>query len=348
VINNPLDNSNDVLSGCTAEVAALHHRCLTGTPNYGVELPLFESILRAAVEKYLVDASCGRFPNTEDVRQFLQELQIEDLYLAAACAQGNEHAWWDFDSGYRRYIERIARHLASAENAAEEVIDHVYVELYGTRVVEGVRQSKFATYTGRGTLKGWLRTIVWHAVVDMHRARRDEVSLDEWSESGGEAEDRPGFRAETKNSEREIFDRIALERYADASAAAFDGAFGSLEDHERLLLLYYHVDELKLREIARLVEQPESPLRRWFQRQSKKRVSAPESRVHESTVMRWLERTYQKLLSNFKQELGTNRGLTASEIEVCLEIAGSEAGAEEIGKHLANFSGPEFSKRQAE
>jgi RNA polymerase sigma-70 factor len=348
VINNPLDNSNDVLFGCTAEVAALHHRCQTATPNYGVDLPLFESILRGGVEKYLVDASCGRFPNTEDVRQFLQDLQIEDLYLAAGCAQGNEHAWWDFDSGYRRYIERIARHLASAENAAEEVIDHVYVELYGTRVVEGVRQSKFATYTGRGTLKGWLRTIVWHAVVDMHRARRDEVSLDEWSESGGEAEDRPGFRAETKNSESEIFDRIALERYADASAAAFDGAFGSLEDHERLLLLYYHVDELKLREIARLVEQPESPLRRWFQRQSKKRVSAPESRVHESTVMRWLERTYQKLLSNFKQELGTNRGLTASEIEVCLEIAGSEAGAEEIGKHLANFSGPEYSKRQAE
>jgi hypothetical protein len=64
--------------------------------------------------------------------------------------------------------------------------------------------------------------------------------------------------------------------------------------------------------------------------------------------MRWLERTYQKLLSNFKQELASNRGLTASEIEVCLEIAGSEAGAEEIGKHLANFSGPEFSKRQVE
>ena len=214
--------------------------------------------------------------------------------------------------------------------------------------MDGARQSKFATYTGRGTLKGWLRTIVWHAVIDMHRARRDEVPLDDWSESGGEAEDRPGFRAESGNSEREIFDRIAREKYAGASAVAFDRAFGSLGDHERLLLLYYHVEELKLREIARLVENSDSPLRKWFQRQSKKRAATPESRVHESTVMRWLERTYQKVLSSFKHELETVNGLSASEIEVCMEIASSELGAEEIRKQLSNISAPELSKGKAD
>ncbi|MEJ7618180.1 MAG: hypothetical protein WKF30_14725 [Pyrinomonadaceae bacterium] len=64
--------------------------------------------------------------------------------------EGRRAAWWDFDAGYRRYIERIARHLASAETQADEVIDLVYTELYGTRLVEGVRQSKFTTYMGRG------------------------------------------------------------------------------------------------------------------------------------------------------------------------------------------------------
>ena len=41
---------------------------------------------------------------------------------------------YPFDQSYRRYIERIARHLASVELDAEEVIDSVYVELYGTRI----------------------------------------------------------------------------------------------------------------------------------------------------------------------------------------------------------------------
>jgi RNA polymerase sigma-70 factor len=348
VINNPLDNSKDFLAECAADVAALYVRCNETAPNYGVDGQVFECALRGAVEKYLVDASNGRFPAADEVRQFLQELQADDLFLAIGCVQGNEHAWWDFDSGYRRYIERIARHLASAENDAEEVIDHVYVELYGTRVVEGERQSKFATYTGRGTLRGWLRTIVWHAVIDLHRARKEEVPIDDWSESGGESQDRPGFRAQQKSGESEIFDRIARERYAAASAAAFDNAFAGLEDHEKLLLLYYHVDNLKLREIARLIEHPQSTLRRWFQRQSKKRVAVPDSRVHESTVMRWLERTYENLLSRFKEHLKTSGGLSASEIEMCVEIAGSDIDPDDIRKHLENISGAELSKGQTE
>ena len=214
VINNPLENTTDFLTGCSDDVAALYAACSSNNPNYGVGRGELESALRGAVDKYLVDASCGTFPSTEAVKAFLAELQVEDLYLAIGCAHGNEHAWWDFDAGYRRYIERVAHHLSSAENDAEEVIDHVYVELYGTRVVEGVRQSKFASYSGRGSLRGWLRTIVWHAVVDMHRARKDEVPIDDWTESGGEVDDRPGFRADDRSAEGEVLDRISREKFA--------------------------------------------------------------------------------------------------------------------------------------
>jgi len=343
-----MDSSKDLLADCAAEVATLYGRCRDTAPNYGVDQSVFETALCGAVEKYLVDADCGKFPDAEEVRQFLNEIQTADLYLAIGCANGNEHAWWDFDSVYRRYIERIARHLASAENDAEEVIDHVYVELYGTRVVDGARQSKFATYTGRGTLRGWLRTIVWHAVIDMHRARRDEVPIEDWSESGGEAEDRPGHRAEPKSGESAIFDNLAREKYAGISTAAFDKAFGDLDDHEKLLLLYYHVENLKLREIARLVEQPTSPLRKWFQRQSKKRSTTPETRVHESTVMRWLERTYSKVLTHFKEDLKGKYGLSPAEIEICVEIAGSDLTPDDIERHLSGFLKPELSKGQAD
>ena len=273
-------------------------------------------------------------PTVEDLRQFISDLQASDLYLALACAQGNEHAWWDFDAGYRRFIERIAQHLSSAASEAEEALDLVYTELYGTRVVEGVRQSKFATYSGRGNLRGWLRAIVWHAVVDLHRARRDEVTIEDWSESGGETHDRPGWRGLAHSGERAITDDVARSRYGAASLAALDASFASLDEHEKLLLLYYHVEGLKLREIARLVEEPLSPLRRWFQRQSKQRTTKAQSRVHESTVMRWLEKVYGRIQRRFTEELRAVHNLSAEEIKLCVEMAGDGFAPDNLERHL--------------
>jgi RNA polymerase sigma-70 factor (ECF subfamily) len=336
VIDTFLAKLEGVITECAADIDALHAACAGVAPNYGISPETFRVAVRAAIDKYLVDQQNGNAPTPQEVRQFIGELQINDLYLALACAQGSEHAWWEFDQGYRRYIERVARHLASAETDAEEVIDSVYVELYGTRVVNDVRQSKFATYTGRGTLKGWLRTVVWHAVIDMHRARRDEVSIDDWSEGGGEMHDRPGWRAEARGGESAMVDRVMRERYRAATLAALDTSLGMLDDHEKLLLLYYHVEGLKLREIARLVEEPASPLRRWFQRQSKRRTDVPESRVHESTVMRWLEKVYGKVLERFRSELREKSELSDAEIETCVEMATEDLAPEDVRRHLTN------------
>jgi hypothetical protein len=158
------------LNDCAADFDALYARCAEAAPNYRVSPAELKAAARGAIDKYLVDNDSSVLPTPAEIRAFLGELQCHDLYLALACAQGNEFAWWDFDQTYRRYLERVARHLASAETDAQEVIDSVYVELYGTRVVDGVRQSKFATYSGRGTLRGWLRTVVWHAVIELMTA----------------------------------------------------------------------------------------------------------------------------------------------------------------------------------
>jgi len=341
------------MSACAEDIGMLYTRCAEAAPNYGISAEDFSVAVRVAVDKYLVgptaqEAGGGVSPSVEDLRQFIGELQSTDLYLALSCARGNEHAWWDFDREYRQYIERIARHLASAANEAEEVMDSVYVELYGTRVVEGVRLSKFATYTGRGSLRGWLRTVVWHAVVDLHRARHDEISIDDWSEKGGETHDRPGWRAEARGGEGAMLEGIVRERYRKATVTALDNALAELDDHEKLLLLYYHVEGLKLREIARLVEEPVSPLRRWFQRQSKRRTSAPEARVHESTVMRWLEKVYSKVLQSFRAQLQERGGLKGEEVALCIEMATEDLAPEDIRRHLMDISAENLGKDEGQ
>lgn len=339
----------DALNDCVADIDALYARCAEAAPNYGGTQTEFRVAVRAAIEKYLLGPAKDEAPpSVAEIRRFLAELQVDDLYLALACARGNEHAWWVFDGEYRRYIERIAHHLASAETDAEEVLDFVYVELYGTRVVGGVRQSKFATYTGRGTLRGWLRTVVWHAVIDLHRASHDEITIDDWSQGGGETQDRPGWRAEAHGGEEAMVAHLAHERYADVTAAALDYALAALDDHEKLLLLYYHVDGLKLREIARLVQEPASPLRSWFQRQSKRRTTLPESRVHESTVMRWLEKVYAKVLESFRRELENKSGLSDAEIEMCLELATKDLATEDASRNLMNVRTENLGKGKVE
>ena len=307
-----------ILSGCTAELDEAYSRCASQHPDYAVSAEDFSDAVAAAIEKYLIGFSKpDMLPKPREVQAFISELQVFDLYLALACARGNENAWWQFDRQYRLFIERLARHLLSIRADADEIIDHVYAELFGTKVVDGIRLSKFRTYSGRGTLQGWLRAVVSHAVIDFYRRRQDEISLDKLEEIDGR---QSGARIMLdRQCEETMVAGIVRERYRAVTLAALDDALATLDDHEKLLLLYYHVEGLKLREIARIVEQSASPIRRWFQRRSKS--GERPARVHESTVMRWLEKAYRKVSDRFHAELGEKHGLKPAEIEICMSLA---------------------------
>lgn len=307
------------LAACAAELDAIYADCAQTYSDFGLSPADFRDAVIGAINKYLMGFTGGsEVPSTHELSRFIGELQERDLYLALACARGNEQAWWEFDRQYRSFIERWSRHLVRSGTDADEVIDSVYVELFGTRVVQGVRQSKFRTYTGRGTLRGWLRTVILHTVVDLYRGRKTEVPLEDWSGDGDEAADRQIWPAQMRGTEDLMLTSVVRDRYRSATMAALDQSLAALDDHETLLLLYYHVEGLKLREIARIVEQPRSPIRRWFQR---RRGSASSSRIHESTVMRWLEKVYRKVADRFRAELAEKHGLNAAEIEICKAIA---------------------------
>ena len=328
--------SHQVLADCGDQIDAIYQECVNSSPSFNVSRDDFAASVAGAVEKYSDCFGAGRRTPVRKVRQFIKELQHADLYLALACARGNESAWWEFDRRYRSFVERLARHLLTTRADADEVIDHIYAELFGTKVVDGVRQSKFRTYTGRGTLQGWLRAVVSHAVIDFFRRRQDEVSLDKFEETGEEPGLRQSRASYAHRAEESMLAGVVRERYRTATVAALDHALATLDDHEKLLLMYYHVDGLKLREIAKLVQEPMSPIRRWFQRRARS------GRVHESTVMRWLEKAYQKVSERFGEELANKHQLSAEEIEICMSIATEDLGH---GLNLTSTSTSEgFSK----
>jgi RNA polymerase sigma-70 factor len=339
----------DLLSSLTAcaELDAIYADCLKAHSDFDLSAAEFRDAVIGAINKYLIGFKEGSaVPSTREITQFIGELQNRDLFLALACARGNEHAWWEFDRQHRSFIERWARHLVRNGTDADEVIDSVYVELFGTRVSGGVRQSKFRTYTGRGTLRGWLRAVILHTVVDLYRGRKTEIPLEDWSGNEESREPRGRF-AETRGTEEKMLAKVVRDRYRSAAIAALDQSLTSLDDHETLLLLYYHVEGLKLREIARIVEQPMSPIRRWFQRHSKRRGTVPSSRVHESTVMRWLEKVYRKVSDRFHAELADKHGLNAAEIEICKAIA-TEDPAQDVRLGRVSARNENVNKEKAE
>lgn len=321
-----------IIEECSDVIVALFEKCTEASPNFEVGLPQFQASLEKTIDRFLA-APSDKPATSAEVKSLLEQLQLDDLFLALACANGNERAWWEFDQQHRSYLERVARHLAKTEADAQDVIDTVYVELYGTKVVDGERISKFATYSGRGSLRGWLRTVVWHSLVDLHRSGHDEVSLDEMTENVGEGMAHASFAVPSPGGEDEMVDMITTDRYRTATVRSIEKAFNSLETHERLLLMYYHVDNLKLREISRLVEDSDSPLRGWFQRRSKN--AGGKTRTHESTVMRWLEKCYAKIFDRFRGELKETYDLSSGEIETCLELATKDIAGGDIFRDLS-------------
>jgi RNA polymerase sigma-70 factor len=328
----PPVSNDEFLSQYEGRIDELFARCSENAPNFGVTADRFRASVNRSLLRFAASSSTP--PTPEEIHEFLSVLQADDLFIALACADGNERAWWEFDQQYRGYLERLARHLAKTEVDAQEVIDCVYVELYGTRFVDGERVSKFGTYSGRGSLRGWLRTVIWHTLVDLHRASHDEVSLDEMTENAGEGAAHANFANAAPGGDREVVDQIARDRYRTATSRSIEAAFSSLEEHEKLLLLYYHVEQLKLREIARLVEKESSPLRRWFQRKIQSRADNSQGRIHESTVMRWLDKSYAKVLQVFRSELESTHKLTAPEIEICLDLVTEDLGGTDLFRQL--------------
>lgn len=322
-----------LLNQCESVMDEIFARCSENAPNFGVRSDFFKQSLRRTAHKYLFSGNSGDV-SIDEAKNFLNEIQATDLFMAIACADGSERAWWEFDQQHRAYLERIARHLASTETNAQDAIDTVYVELYGTRVVDGARVSKFASYSGRGSLRGWLRTVIWHSLVDLHRTSHDEVSLDAMTEAVGEGYTHASFAEPARGGETEMLDELTRSRYRRATLAAVENAFARLEDHEKLLLLYYHVENLKLREIAKLVEIETSPLRDWFQRKSANRAADSGSRIHESTIMRWLEKTYAKVLKTFRRQLTEDFNLKDEEIEVCMKLATEDLASPDLYRNL--------------
>ncbi len=257
------------------------------------------SAVHASATKYLADAleqtSGNPGPSAESRKatgEFLRSLNADDLCLAAACAKGDDGAWEDFFRDYRSYLISVARTMTADAGAAEQLADSTFAELYGLRESGGARVSKFSFYSGRGSLRGWLRAVVFQLSADHHRQSSRLVQTEE-------PEDMDRLAHAVEKPDRNVITDLEYvqERYRDAVAASLRRAIAALEPRERLLLAYYYYDEMTLREIGKLFD------------------------VHEATVSRWLTKIQKRVRKLVEKGLARDHHFNRREVAEAIELA---------------------------
>jgi hypothetical protein len=137
-------------------------------PNFDVPFEEFRDAVAVAAAKYLVGlAEPNAQPSAAELARFIGELKIPDLYGTGVHARQRTHLV-EFDRQHDR--SNTGPDTVRGDADADEVIDAVYVGLFGTGR-RGRSSIKIQDLHRRGSLRGWLRAIILHAAVDVHRSQ---------------------------------------------------------------------------------------------------------------------------------------------------------------------------------
>jgi RNA polymerase sigma-70 factor, ECF subfamily len=189
----------------------------------------------------------GTVADLNQKASFFRGLQLEELALAHGCALGREAAWERFFRLYRRSLTQAAIAITGSPTLGNDLADGLYAELYGLREQDGRRRSPLASYSGRGSLMGWLRTTLVQRFRDHHRRTHREEPLDNVEREAAQADEPAAAEA------------VVL-------AEAVKRTLSGLEAEDRFLLVAYYLDRQTLLTIARTLNVHEATISRRLKR----------------------------------------------------------------------------------
>jgi RNA polymerase sigma-70 factor, ECF subfamily len=202
-----------------------------------------------------------------------------DLYLAAACLNGDEAAITAFD---REYISG-ARGAIQAIDTSAAFVDEAVQRLRASLFVGDTGAPRLALYSGRGPLRAWVGVAAARVALMMRRSqqRAREVSSDDDEWTGALV------MISTNNPELELLKR----QYASEFGNAFRDAVASLEARQRSVLRMSFVEALSIDEIGAVYA------------------------VHRATAARWITRACDLLFDRTRKLLVERLALSPTELD---------------------------------
>lgn len=242
--------------------------------------------LHASVEAWT--RSLADPPAVRAVAEYLDRLHAEDLVLACACRIGIARAWEHFIEQYRVMLQAAARALVHDEVRAGELADSLYAELYGLEERDGIRRSLLSYFHGRSSLRTWLKSVIAQRFVDSYRAQQRAAAIGE-AAARDELSGTPTIQEDPPEPDRPL--------YIAALREAISIALAELQPRDRMRLNFYHLEDLTLKQIGRIMNE------------------------YESSVSRRLTRTRTQLRRRIEQVLRREKRLSEEQIRLCYDYA---------------------------
>ncbi len=258
----PLPPAEPALAASPDAQSDLAHASITGLPPALIqELSLaadaeslaltreeFASALAAIGAKYHYGLPPGTHVDPAQEAAFYRTLRLPELALAQACALGRDPAWQRFLNQYRAPLTQAAIAITGSATLGHDLADSLYAELFGLTERGGRRNSPLASYSGRGSLLGWLRTTLSQRHVDHHRRTRRETPLDDLDAAA------PALTTAPQAAELTHLTR------------AVSRTLETLSPEDRFLLASYFLDQQTLLQISRLLHVHEATVSRKLKR----------------------------------------------------------------------------------
>jgi RNA polymerase sigma-70 factor, ECF subfamily len=209
-----------------------------------------------------------------------------DLYLASACASGDEVAIEllvkTFDADLRRVLRKRGYSEALAEDAQQGLLERLLTAEEGAR-------PRIAEYAGRGDLRSWLRVAAIREAIGLtrRRERRTEVEGDS-----------PSLAAFAPDNDPELQHLRA--RYGAACTAAVVRASADLSEEHRTILHAYYVERVSIDVLGERLG------------------------VHRVTALRRLNRARDVLVDGVRARLATDLGVDRTELASILRLVKSD------------------------
>jgi RNA polymerase sigma-70 factor, ECF subfamily len=212
---------------------------------------------RAMAEELSTQALAAAWPGVsilvEDFRNFLNQRgetelppHVHDLYLVFAARQGDTAALTVFETQFVATLRASVARIDSSPDFVEECL-----QALRERLLCGP-SPRLDGYTGRGSLRAWLKVAATRLALDTVRTRKRR-------------REQPPELAEQTPSKNAGPDEMAFKlRYAQVFERALAHAVTELSAHERTVLRLHFVEGLGADAIGRMYGRDRSNVYRWL------------------------------------------------------------------------------------
>ena len=213
-----------------------------------------------------VAAACSEAP--------LETLQVADLVLARACAEGDPAALAHFQRAFHGDVEKALGRMGGGADFVDEITQMVHERLFvGDR-------PRILEYRGRGTLRAWLRAVVMRTALNARRRKATDPT--------------PGLQSDAFAAIAALgADEATLDlvrRFGGAYKQAVHDALSDLTPQDRNVLRLALLEGVGIDALGTMYG------------------------VHRATAARWIVRAQRAVADGARRRLGALTGISEQEV----------------------------------